>query len=523
MPKAYSYVRFSTPEQAHGDSFRRQQAQVEAYCARHGLELDTELTFTDLGRSAFRGKNVAHGALRDFQTAVGVGLVPAGSFLLVESLDRISRDYVMDAMNVLQSIVLAGITVVTLFDGREYDRDRMRQDPTAILLSVITFMRAHDESATKSKRVRAAWTAGREGGRTAGKVFTSNFPAWIRKSETTGALELIEERAAAVRRIFDLTLAGQGCAKVAQTLGREGFEPFGGRSFRRDYWSREYVRKILANPAAAGTLVPHTLEYDDATRRKARVAQEPIPGYYPAAVSLETFQRVQSMRSTSRPRGMQATAEVRNIFGGVTVCAACGASMTMKTAQGREYLVCTTAKRGGNCVYRALRYGPIRDAFLRDVEQLLSEGGSGGEELDVRLANIRAQQVGYDEAISRIVETLAEVGRSPALVAKLRQLESEREAVDAEEAETRTRIDEAAGPVIAKKVADLLEALAATPMDRGLVNALLRQTFRRIVIDTEGGTMMFEWKQGGEGFVQFDYGFKNEAKRGTGRREKRGS
>ncbi|HWX07267.1 MAG TPA: hypothetical protein VN065_15685, partial [Bradyrhizobium sp.] len=49
MTRAYSYVRFSTPDQAKGDSYRRQTEAANEYARRHGLVLDTELTFTDLG------------------------------------------------------------------------------------------------------------------------------------------------------------------------------------------------------------------------------------------------------------------------------------------------------------------------------------------------------------------------------------------------------------------------------------------------------------------------------------------
>jgi len=42
--KAYSYLRFSTPEQMKGDSFRRQTSMATAYAATHGLDLDLQLT-----------------------------------------------------------------------------------------------------------------------------------------------------------------------------------------------------------------------------------------------------------------------------------------------------------------------------------------------------------------------------------------------------------------------------------------------------------------------------------------------
>jgi len=44
---AYSYLRFSTPEQAGGDSRRRQLDLARAYAARHGLVLDAGLSFRE--------------------------------------------------------------------------------------------------------------------------------------------------------------------------------------------------------------------------------------------------------------------------------------------------------------------------------------------------------------------------------------------------------------------------------------------------------------------------------------------
>src|SRR5437588_5588757 len=85
--KAYSYIRFSTPEQLKGDSLRRQTAMAADYCGRHGLTLDAELTMQDLGVSAYRGKNLdGTGKLGLFLDAVKAGDVAQGSVLLLEAL-----------------------------------------------------------------------------------------------------------------------------------------------------------------------------------------------------------------------------------------------------------------------------------------------------------------------------------------------------------------------------------------------------------------------------------------------------
>jgi DNA invertase Pin-like site-specific DNA recombinase len=75
---AYSYLRFSTAEQAASDSRRRQHAMAEQYAADHHLKLDRQLSFRDLGVSAFRGRNAKEGALRAFLDAIEHNLVPDG-------------------------------------------------------------------------------------------------------------------------------------------------------------------------------------------------------------------------------------------------------------------------------------------------------------------------------------------------------------------------------------------------------------------------------------------------------------
>ena len=96
--QAYSYIRFSSPQQMQGDSLQRQTEASEEYAAAHGLRLSYSLNLRDLGVSAYRGRNSTEGALAGFMTAIETGRVPAGSTLLVESLDRLSRTEIMDAL-----------------------------------------------------------------------------------------------------------------------------------------------------------------------------------------------------------------------------------------------------------------------------------------------------------------------------------------------------------------------------------------------------------------------------------------
>lgn len=180
--RVYSYRRFSSGRQAHGHSLERQTASARAWCVEHGYELDEEFELSDMATSAYTGKNATDGALAAFLLAAKGGKVPSGSILLVESLDRLSRNHLTEAIALLTSIVQAGIRVVSLLDGKEWNRENIN-DTMNFMLSVLLFARAHEESATKAKRVRAAFA---KSGTLAWRLFRMGMDRDGRIHERTG-------------------------------------------------------------------------------------------------------------------------------------------------------------------------------------------------------------------------------------------------------------------------------------------------------------------------------------------------
>src|SRR5262249_54730099 len=157
MRRAYSYIRFSDRRQMAGDSLRRQLKLTEVYCEREGLFLDESLNLRDLGVSGFRGKNADTGALAVFLDAVRLKKVQAGSVLIVENLDRLSRDDIDEALPLFMGILKAGVSVVTLSPERLYTAATARGNVGVILEIVLAFVLANEESRKKSERVRAEW------------------------------------------------------------------------------------------------------------------------------------------------------------------------------------------------------------------------------------------------------------------------------------------------------------------------------------------------------------------------------
>src|SRR6266568_3959242 len=230
--RAYSYVRFSTSQQAAGASLQRQTEKAAKYALEHGLELDTELNMTDAGVSAYRGKNARTGSLGGFLEAVNKGYVPRGSYLLLENIDRLSRDDILEAQTLFQQLILSGINVVTLANGETYSRDRLRKEPEAMFYVVLEQIRANRESTRKAQLIGDAKARKKqrliEHG-LEGKPYTRETPAWIVWAEDERQYKPIPERAALVREMFERADAGNGIDRIAKELNQRGIDTWGRR------------------------------------------------------------------------------------------------------------------------------------------------------------------------------------------------------------------------------------------------------------------------------------------------------
>ncbi|MGY3354359.1 DNA invertase Pin-like site-specific DNA recombinase [Bradyrhizobium sp. GM0.4] len=147
-PKAYSYVRMSTDLQLKGDSLRRQKEASRKYADKHSLELIEDIDLHDIGVSAYKGKNIASGAFGRFLEAVRDGKIEGGSYLLVESFDRMSRQEPVLALKPFIEIVEAGLVLVTLDDERVFKGKISFED---LIISIAKMSRANEESGPEKR------------------------------------------------------------------------------------------------------------------------------------------------------------------------------------------------------------------------------------------------------------------------------------------------------------------------------------------------------------------------------------
>jgi DNA invertase Pin-like site-specific DNA recombinase len=429
QPQAYSYLRMSTDEQRKGDSLRRQLDASKAYAEAHGLDLADEAQLQDIGVSAFKGKNVRDGALGRFLAAVEKGNVPRGSFLLVEALDRLSREEVRAALSRFLRIGEAGITIVTLMDGRIHRPDD--SDVGGLMMSLMSMHNAHEESLKKSERVGAAWKNKRALA-AKGKPMTRRCPGWLRMSPDRTHYEVVAERAEIVRRIFDDYISGIGTHIITKRLNDAGVPAFEGENG----WHRSSVKKVLVNRAAIGEFQPHV------KREGQRVPEgDAVSGYYPAIIDETLFYRAQDARlerATRSDLGAGRKGQTfSNLFTNLARCAYCHSPMVYENkgqgSKGGTYLVCDGVKRRRGCTATRWRYKDFEVSFLAfvtelDAEAMINEGDEARKrrDLEAEVSATQGELSVVEAQMQRTYDLLATGAATDFVSGKLRELEERR-------------------------------------------------------------------------------------------------
>jgi DNA invertase Pin-like site-specific DNA recombinase len=340
MSKVFSYVRFSSAKQSAGDSYARQTKAAKAFADEHGFELadPKEYLFFDAGRSAYKGKHLDDNSeLGRFLDYVKDGSIPAGSFLVIESLDRLSREKVKEALPRFLDLLAKGINVYTSVDRHLYTQD---YDVTDLIISIISMARAHEESAVKGVRVSAAWRNKQKEARATGKPLGKLRPLWL--DIRPDGYVLNPDRAAIVRRIFNMSAQGYGSRSIAVAFNHEGIPAFtAGRKNFSGLWNYSGVRHIMESRTVLGEYQPHV--FIDGVRTPAG---EPILGHFPPVVTEDEFYLANAAKDARHSGGVTKTTTNFNMLTGILCCYRCGGMMHLQGQRQRKYFKCANSNRG---------------------------------------------------------------------------------------------------------------------------------------------------------------------------------
>jgi DNA invertase Pin-like site-specific DNA recombinase len=360
--RAYVYSRWSSLEQGKrrdgedidANTLSRQVGNATRFAKDRGWDI-VEI-ITDQGRSAYTGENLTTGNLGKFTTRLEQQLIPDGSCLIVEKLDRISRLPPSEMYDWFRKVMKLGLSIAVANDNRVYSREVMDTDPWAFMNVIQEAFRSYGESKRKSELLTDSWRD-RRADLASGKIkkTTTVGPAWLewdRESRTwllkdDGQGPLLD-RAAIVRRIFDQAEKGFGRRMIAKLLNDEGVPCWGRGESKGNGWHDSYIAKILTNKAVLG-------EKQDYTKPKAAKHRtpigEPIQGYYPRIIDEDQFARVQAQNKRVANTGSSAKGAYNNLFSGLCYCQSCGGKMRFllksrkPDGDDESYFVCDTADR----------------------------------------------------------------------------------------------------------------------------------------------------------------------------------
>jgi DNA invertase Pin-like site-specific DNA recombinase len=403
QPYAYLYTRMSSAEQLKGDSRRRQEVSGRARAQQLGLEVRE---INDHGVSAYRGTNALFGELADFLISLRNGEVAAGSYLIVESLDRLSRDDLTKALELFISIVNAGVTLITLFDDKTYSSATLAADSFGIMFALMQFATAGEESKKKSQRLAAAWKAKKDNSRATNEPLSAMVPAWLVLDRENKKILPVPERVAIVREIFQLSISGYGCASIARLLNERQVPVWRPRNGVSGEWGESYIKKILANRAVLGEYRPHKNVVSTNYKTGTAPDGEPLIGYYPAVVDEITFQQAADAGRSRLVNGAGRKGPgYTNLFTGLLKCR-CGAGVRYidkgSPPKGGQYLVCASGVRSGRCKLPHVRYKTFEEVLLQHLEGLNIAKAMGTESSQSKRVQLEREQTACEIDLQRV-------------------------------------------------------------------------------------------------------------------------
>src|ERR1035437_2867269 len=425
----YSYMRWSSEPQSWGDSERRQERAARDWCQRNNRAL-ADTRFADRGVSGWRGDNRKSGRLGDL-----LKVVQPGDTILVEDADRWSRENPLDSLNALRDTVNRGVDIVFLKTGMTVSCANFN-DPSVLIPNFFASFLANAENEKRSYRIREAMTK-RRAQIEAGKAVRGQLPCWLKWDQEQGKPVVIEEKAKAVRRLFELSLSGMGVQSIVREMANV---PCISNS-KKAKWNPRLVYRILTEKCAIG----HYHRYNAPS----------VPGVFPAIVSeTDYYSSLAKMKARSNftaPRKYQNN----SLFTGLGKCAVCNGSL-IKTRSGHngkyyDYLLCANGVRheNGHCEVHAagIRYDAIERTFLTLLSDsaLIQQALTGKQQEEPDALSVLKGKLASVQAQANKLLAIIEGDDRPAkrLADRLKQLEAEEsqlaEQVEAESAKAKAQ------------------------------------------------------------------------------------
>ena len=302
--------------------------------------------------------------------------------IVTKDLSRLGRNQLHTGLYIEERFPMFGVRYIAINDN--VDTENAESNDLMPFKNLFNEWFIRDTS----RKIRAVQKAKAERGERLG----TRAPYGYAKDPETKKLEVDEEAAAVVKRIFTLCAAGNGPSQIARILKKEqvltptmyAYAKYGmthtGLDTQRPYhWSGDTVADMLENEIYLGNTVNYrfsTRSYKD--KRKMEHPREEclvFENTHPAIVSKEVWDIVQQVRKNKRRRTKM---DEQNKYSGLVICADCGKTMVLHRAHTMSadynHFTCRTYKKDSEaCTAHYIRECILDEIVLEDLRRITVE------------------------------------------------------------------------------------------------------------------------------------------------------
>ena len=366
--KTLIYVRVSTKKQATNFSLATQEQDCREYAQRHGIN-NVAGCLMDVGSGlSMKGRPGLTELCR-----IALDLSNGITDIIFWELDRFTRR-IRDFVNLTEEIVEAGITLHLASEEEQYTQQNAQT-------WVLRAMGAQGESAKISKRTKAGQAAAIAEGRHIGPVPWA-FKIFHEPGEEEIAGRLIPDPEVwhHCLNLWAMADRGKTPMQIANHLKQEGVPPPADEE-----WTAGAVLYILHNRIYTGCQVRGKEHYSLLPGPPDKTPPTIIEGAHEAAVSIETFERIQEMiaarhHGQSSPRSHTSP----NSLIQIAKCGECKdrqdvehmKNLVVRRNNGKMVLWCSRKKNSGTvtCNSRGLPFDILMERFMdRFMDRFLTE------------------------------------------------------------------------------------------------------------------------------------------------------
>ena len=400
-----AYARVSTEQDEQQNSY---EAQVNYYT--HYIETHDEWEFA--GIFADEGISGTNTRKRDgFNRMMEAALNGEIDLILTKSISRFARNTV-DTLQAIRELKEKGVEV-------RFEKEHIHTlDPKCEVMLTIMSSLAQEESRSISENVR--W--GRQRSMQNGKVSMPYKRFLGYRKGVDGKIEIDENEAQIIRRIYTMFLDGKTIRYIADVLTEDGIPTPGGKRT----WAVSTVKSILSNEKYKGdALLQKTIVVDYLTKKVKKnegdARQYYISNSHPAIIPPDQFDLVQVELERRSRHGSKLSG--KNVLTAKLVCGDCGGYFGHKVFHGKDRYrtdvwYCNQRYNGDKvCETPLLKEYAINKAFLAALNKVLKNKAAYEALYESELRKLsdttvlESQRAQAEETLQGALESLQEIIR----------------------------------------------------------------------------------------------------------------